>query len=73
MDISVSEIPFQLRIGIAVFGFYAVDFTSTRINHLCHEFMILSARLAFSHGQIKMHLCFLVLLGNIGHSHVTAD
>lgn len=43
MDISVSEIPFQLKIGIAVSGFYAVHFTSTGINHLWHEFMILSA------------------------------
>lgn len=43
MDISVSEIPFQLRIGIAVSGFYAVHFTSTGINHLWHELMILNA------------------------------
>lgn len=43
MDISVSGIPFQLRIGIAVSGFYAVHFTSTGINHLWHELMILNA------------------------------
>lgn len=45
MDISVSEVPFQLRIGVPVPGFYAVDLTFTGINHLCYELMILNARL----------------------------
>lgn len=73
-DINVSETPFQLRIGIAVPGFYAGDFTFTGINHLCHELLILIARLvALSCGLIKMHLGFLILLTNIGHSHLTAD
>lgn len=45
MDISVSEVPFQLRIGVPVPGFSAVDLTSTGINHLCYELMILNARL----------------------------
>lgn len=74
MDINVSEIPFQLRVGVAFSGFYAVDFTSTGINHLCHEFMILSSRpVALSYEQIKIHLGFVVLLGNFGRSHLTAD
>lgn len=74
MDISVSEIPFQLRIGIAVSGFYTVDFTSTGINHLCHDLIILIAGLlALSYGQIKIHLGFLVLLGNIFDCWLVGD